>query len=257
MIESRNGREGASFKFVGNNQKRDIYKYENKKIEIDLFYHNIKSNLALSPELYDLGEFGIAKISMKNFWERDMFNEFSIGSQLHFSSRFAKLNLRAGYYKKFSKKVETLIKINFGTFLFSDKIPKQYRYYLSGSIVPDFDNYVWDRSGDNQFSILNGFYHNGGIRGVNVENPYLASTDNILSLRIDQKVPKIPGKIFFDYATGSSLPKESYISSGIKLGPLIIPLYQNWEEKNKIPNNFEWIKERVRFIWVFSRVSFF
>ena len=257
MIESRNGREGASFKFVGNNQKRDIYEYENKKIEIDLYYHNIKSNLALSPELYDLGEFGIAKISMKNFWERDMFNEFSIGSQLHFSSRFAKLNFRAGYYKKFSKKVETLIKINFGTFLFSDKIPKQYRYYLSGSIVPDFDNYVWDRSGDNQFSILNGFYHNGGIRGVNVENPYLASTDNILSLRIDQKVPKIPGKIFFDYATGSSLPKESYISSGIKLGPLIIPLYQNWEEKNKIPNNFEWIKERVRFIWVFSRVSFF
>ena len=62
---------------------------------------------------------------------------------------------------------------------------------------------------------------------------------------------------FFDYATGSSLPKESYISAGIKLGPLIIPLYQNWEEKNKIPNNFEWIKERVRFIWVFSRVSFF
>ena len=108
-----------------------------------------------------------------------MFNEFSIGSQLHFSARFAKLNFRAGYYKKFSKKVETLIKINFGTFLFSDKMPKQYRYYISGSIVPDFDNYVWDRSGDNQFSILNGFYHNGGIRGVNVENPYLASTDNI------------------------------------------------------------------------------
>ena len=111
MIESRNGREGASFKFVGNNQKRDIYKYENKKIEIDLYYHNIKSNLALSPELYDLGEFGIAKISMENFWERDMFNEFSIGSQLHFSSSFAKLNFRTGYYKKdkFGIRIENLI----------------------------------------------------------------------------------------------------------------------------------------------------
>ena len=40
-------------------------------------------------------------------------------------------------------------------------------------------------------------------------------------------------------------PKK-VISGGIKLGPLIIPLYQNWEEKNKIPNNFEWIKERVQ-----------
>ena len=51
----------------------------------------------------------------------------------------------------------------------SNKIPKQYRYYLSGSIVPDFQNYVWDRTEENSLSIIKGFYHGGGIRGINTK----------------------------------------------------------------------------------------
>ena len=77
----------------------------------------------------------------------------------------------------------------------SENILKQYRYYLSGSIVPDFQNYVWDRTEENSLSIIKGFYHGGGIRGINIDDPYVFSDDNIFTIRVDQTVPKIPGKL--------------------------------------------------------------
>ena len=194
-------------------------------------------------------------MSVSKYWKPDLFNEYSIGSQLHFGSKFAKLNLRSTIDKRFSKKVKTSIIINAGTFLISDKILKQYRYYLSGSIVPDFENYVWDRTADNSLSIIKGFYHGGGIRGVIVDNPYVFSNDNIFMMRVDQTVPKIPGKLFFDVASGKSLPEKYYMASGIKLGPFIIPLYQSWEQEHKIPNNLEWLKERIRLVWLLSSVD--
>ena len=88
------------------------------------------------------------------------------------------------------------MKINAGTFLISDNILKQYRYYLSGSIIPDFENYVWDRTANNSLSIVKGFYHGGGIRGINVDDPYTFSDERILTIRVDQTVPKIPGELF-------------------------------------------------------------
>jgi len=45
------------------------------------------------------------------------------------------------------------------------------------------------------------------------------------------------------------------MASGIKLGPFIIPLYQSWELKNKIPNNLDWLKNRIRFVWFLSSVD--
>ena len=138
----------------------------------------------------------------------------------------------------------------------SNKIPKQYRYYLSGSIVPDFQNYVWDRTEENSLSIIKGFYHGGGIRGINIDDPYVFSNDNIFTMRVDQTVPKIPGKLFFDIASGKSLPEKYYMTGGIKLGPFIIQLYQSWEQKYKFPNDLDWIKERIRFVWVLSKESY-
>ena len=66
--------------------------------------------------------------------------------------------------------------------------------------MPDFENYVWDRTGDNSLSIIKGFYHGGGIRGINVDDPYVFSNENIFNMKIDQTLPKIPGKLFFDVA---------------------------------------------------------
>ena len=179
LIESRSGHDGISFSFRGNKNKRSRTSFEQTNIKFDLYYHNIKSNLAFSPDLYDIGEFVVSKIAVNKFWDPNLFSEFSIGSQLHFGSNFAKLNLRSGIYKIFSRKIKTLIKINAGTFLVSNKIPKQYRYYLSGSIVPDFQNYVWNRTEENSLSIIKGFYHGGGIRGINIDDPYVFSDDAI------------------------------------------------------------------------------
>jgi len=255
LIESRSGHDGISFSFIGSKNKRTRTSFEQTSIKFDMYYHNIKDIIAFNPTLYDIGEFGISKMSVSRYWKPDLFNEYSIGSQLHFGSKFAKLNLRSTINKRFSKKVKTSIIINAGTFLVSDKILKQYRYYLSGSIVPDFENYVWDRTADNSLSIIKGFYHGGGIRGINVDNPYVFSNDNIFTMRVDQTVPKMPGKLFFDVASGQSLPEKYYMASGIKLGPFIIPLYQSWEQENKIPNNLEWLKERIRLVWFLSSVD--
>jgi hypothetical protein len=255
LIESRSGHDGISFSFIGSKNKRTRTSFEQTSIKFDMYYHNIKDIIAFNPTLYDIGEFGISKMSVSRYWKPDLFNDYSIGSQLHFGSKFAKLNLRSTINKRFSKKFKTSIIINAGTFLVSDKILKQYRYYLSGSIVPDFENYVWDRTADNSLSIIKGFYHGGGIRGINVDNPYVFSNDNIFMMRVDQTVPKMPGKLFFDVASGQSLPEKYYMASGIKLGPFIIPLYQSWEQENKIPNNLEWLKERIRLVWFLSSVD--
>jgi len=255
LIESRSGHDGISFSFIGNKNKRTRTSFEQTNIKFDVYYHNIKDIAAFNPELYDIGEFGISKIGISKYWRPNLFSSYSIGSQVHFGSEFAKLDLKSTINKRFSKKIKTSVKINAGTFFVSENILKQYRYYLSGSIVPDFQNYVWDRTEENSLSIIKGFYHGGGIRGINTDDPYVFSDDNIFTIRVDQTVPKIPGKFFFDYATGKSLPEKHYTAGGIIIGPFIIPLYQSWEQEHKFPNNLDWIKERIRFVWFLSSVG--
>ena len=252
LIESRSGHDGISFSFIGNKNKRTRTNFEQTSIRLDAYYHNIKDIIAFNPDLYDIGEFGIGKIGISKYWKPNLFSSYSVGSEVHFGSEFAKLNLRSNLNRRFSKKIKTSLKINAGTFLISDNILKQYRYYLSGSIIPDFENYVWDRTANNSLSIVKGFYHGGGIRGINVDDPYTFSDESILTIRVDQTVPKIPGELFFDYATDKSFPEKHYIAGGIKLGPFIIPLYQSWEKEQKFANNLNWIKERIRFVWFLS-----
>jgi len=255
LIESRSGHDGISFSFIGNKNKRTRTSFEQTNIKFDIYYHNIKDIAAFNPDLYDIGEFGISKIGVSKYWKPNLFSSYSVGSQVHFGPEFAKLDIRSSINKRFSKKIKTSVKINAGTFLVSENILKQYRYYLSGSIIPDFENYVWDRAEQNSLSIIKGFYHGGGIRGINIDDPYVFSDDNIFTIRIDQTIPKVPGKLFFDYATGKSFPEKHYTAGGIKLGPIIIPLYQSWEQEHKFPNDLDWIKERIRFVWFLSSVG--
>ena len=255
LIESRSGHDGISFSFIGNKNKRTRTSFEQTNIKFDFYYHNIKDIAAFNPDLYDIGELGISKIGISKYWRPNLFSSYSIGSQVHFGSEFAKLDLRSTINKRFSKKIKTSVKINAGTFLVSENILKQYRYYISGSIIPDFENYVWDRTEKNSLSIIKSFYHGGGIRGINIDAPYIFSDDNIFTIRVDQTIPKIPGKFFFDFATGESLPEKHYTAGGILIGPFIIPLYQSWEPDHKIPNNLGWIKERIRFVWFLSSVD--
>ena len=252
VFDSRGGREGIKFiiKAKDNDRSQKTYKQNNMKISFN--YHSIKSTIALNPNIYNVGKFGTVKLRLGTFWEPSFSSSYEIFSKIHAGNNFAKFDIGASLEKTFSKGLKTKIQLDAGSFLHSNNIPKQYHYFLSGSISPDFDNYVWDRNAGNRLSILEKVYNGGGIRGINVENPFLSSDDNIFTVRVRQSFPNFfTPDVFFDFATGRSLPETNYVSVGIIIGPILIPLYQNWEMKNKVPNNVNWVKERIRLYWFF------
>ena len=52
--------------------------------------------------------------------------------------------------------------------------------------------------------------------------------------------------MLLDLSKHPDLVENHFIASGFILGPIIIPLYQNWETENKYPNNFGWVFDRIR-----------
>ena len=79
----------------------------------------------------------------------------------------------------------------------------------------------------------------------------LATEKMAWSLHINQELPYIPGNIFFDIG-GITEKKNPFIVSGLHFGPLLIPFYQSWEIKHKIPNNGEWLLDRIRLVFDMS-----
>ena len=45
---------------------------------------------------------------------------------------------------------------------------------------------------------------------------------------------------------------ETFTVFGLKVGPMIIPLYQSWESENKMAKDAKWINERIRFTFSFD-----
>jgi hypothetical protein len=250
VFDSRGGRESIKFIFSAKNNDRYRKPYKQNNMKISFNYHDIKSTIALNPNIYNVGKFGTVKLRLGTFWEPSFSSSYEIFSKIHAGNNFAKFDIGASLEKTFSKGLKTKIQLDAGSFLHLKNNPKQYHYFLSGSISPDFDNYVWDRNAGNRLSVIEKVYSGGGIRGINIENPFLSSDDNIFMVRVRQSFPKFfAPDVFFDFAAGSSLPEENYISGGIIIGPILIPLYQNWEMKYKVPNNVNWIKERIRLYW--------
>ena len=256
-FESRGGREGVKFSFTAKKNKRSRTNFKQNIMKISFNYHNIKSITALNPDIYNIGKFGTVKLRLGKYWEPSFLSSYEIFSKIHAGKNFSKLDIGARVEKTFLKGLKTKIQVDAGSFLYLKNIYKQYHYYLSGSVIPDFDNYVWDRNAGNKLSVLEKVYHGGGIRGVNIADPFLSSDDNIFMVRVRQSLPKffLPD-IFFDFAAGESLPEANYTSGGIIIGPIIIPLYQSWEAEYKTPNNLNWIKERLRLSWTYLTLSF-
>ena len=67
-----------------------------------------------------------------------------------------------------------------------------------------------------------------------------------------QKTYFLPN-IFYDIAGGDDY--NSYSAAGIILGPIIIPLYQSWEEVGQSAKNAKWISDRVRLQFNFNLAS--
>ena len=140
---------------------------------------------------------------------------------------------------------------------FTDKeIPNQYRTYLSGGIDPTFSRYVYDRTGQSSFALMQDQYIQSGpaLRGLLKEdNSFVSSSSMTWGLNLDAKIPFLPN-IFYDFAGGNDF-KNTYSSAGIVLGPVIVPLYQSWEEIDQTANDAKWILDRIRLQFNFNLSS--
>jgi len=51
--------------------------------------------------------------------------------------------------------------------------------------------------------------------------------------------------LFLDAAGGETLTK-TYLDLGLKIGPIILPLYQSWDSQPFV-KDWDWMKARLRF----------
>ncbi|MEC9050538.1 MAG: hypothetical protein VYD66_07040, partial [Candidatus Neomarinimicrobiota bacterium] len=245
-IGTNAGRSGLHLGFNGT-MKKPLSKSPISKVDADVFFHNLNSN-ALDPELYNSGEFVVASIKLEKRWRPSIFKSYSIGSRIKMGNGFVKGSLNFGFTYRASKKIKTSLFAGLGSFFLSDSIPLQYRYYLSGTVDPDFEQLVIDRMGgtSSDFKVLHNTYHGSGMRGIVVEDPMLSTDKMFWRIKIDQSLPVFPGNIFFDIAGSPGFKTSQYAAAGIELGPIIIPLYQSWEADSTIPKDLDWFRNRIR-----------
>ena len=248
VLNSNNysGRSGLKIGFRGL-IKKPLIKTPKTRLNANLFFHNLKKD-AFDPLIYDSGNFIVSTIDLLREWTPDLFRNYFIGAKFDFSDSFLKGRLRGGYNFRLSEKVNTKIKVSFDSFISSRDVPKQYRNYLFGSVDPNFNQMVFNRTRENNdLKILKNTYNGLGIRGIDIDYPILSNDKSLWHFTIDQTIPYIPGNLFFDIAGSDQFNENSYSVFGIVIGPLIIPFFQSWEKTNYFPNNINWFLDRIRF----------
>ena len=236
--------------------KKPLTKSPITKVDADYFFHTLDGN-ALDPTLYNAGNHSIVSLKLEKRWHPSIFKEYFVRSGLKMSEGFVKSNLNSGFTYRVANKLKTSLYAGVGLFLKSENIPEQYRYYLSGTVDPDFEQIVIDRTKTSSgFKVLYNTYYGSGVRGIIIDNPLLSSDNLFWHVRIDQSIPILPGNLFLDIAGAPDFEESKYVSTGFTLGPIIIPLYQSWEMESKVPNNFDWIKNRFRIALVFPNITF-
>jgi len=236
--------------------KKPLSKSPISKVDADVFYHNLNSD-ALDPELYNSGEFVVASIKLEKRWRPSIFKSYSIGSRIKMGNGFVKGSLNSGFTYRASKKIKTSLFAGVGSFFLSDNIPLQYRYYLSGTVDPDFEQLVIDRmgGGGSDFKVLHNTYYGSGMRGIIVDNPTLSTDKMFWRIKIDQTLPYIPLNVFLDAAGSPGFETPQYAAAGIMLGPIIIPLYQSWETESTIPKDLDWFRNRIRLMLTIPNIT--
>ncbi len=254
-IGTNAGRSGLHLGFNGT-MKKPLSKSPISKVDADVFYHNLNSD-ALDPELYNSGEFVVASIKLEKRWRPSIFKSYSIGSRIKMGNGFVKGSLNSGFTYRASKKIKTSLFAGVGSFFLSDNIPLQYRYYLSGTVDPDFEQLVIDRmgGGGSDFKVLHNTYYGSGMRGIVVDNPTLSTDKMFWRIKIDQTLPYIPLNVFLDAAGSPGFETPQYAAAGIMLGPIIIPLYQSWETESTIPKDLDWFRNRIRLMLTIPNIT--
>jgi len=252
-IENMEGRNGLQLGF-NTLIKKPLTKSPLSKFNTDIFYHSLESS-ALDTNLYDSGDYLVTSFKLEKRWLPNIFKNYFVGGSIKIGNGFIKGGIESGISYRMGKKIKTTMFFDVKSFLLSENIPKQYRNYLSGSVDPDFQQLVVNRtSRSSDLKVLNNTYHGSGIRGIDIYNPTLSTEDIFWRIKIDQSVPVLPGKLFLDIAGSPDLPQTQYTAFGITLGPVIIPLFQSWEMDN-YPKDITWIAKRIRFMFVLADLT--
>ena len=235
------GSTGGSIKFNGNNDRQK----SKKSIFMGIDYSIIESG-SIDTLIYSLGSITTFSYNYQIKRELDgVINKYSFNTGVISASGFAKVWTNTVINFQFTKKFATNIRFWIGNFLKNTSLPKQFRTYLSGGVDPNFTSYVYDRTGRSNGAIMKNQYINEGpgLRGFLMNNNgHAASTTNsVWGINITPSFP-----LFLDLAGGKDF-NNTFVSSGIIIGPFILPFYQSWEKENKSPDNIGWIFDRLRF----------
>ena len=247
-MDHGSGRTGFNARISGT-IKEPYVKSPVARINANLFYHYLDST-AFDSFLYDGGKFLTTSIRYTKNWELNINSELTFQIGIKMGKYFSRSFLSSGVEHRFTKNIATNIRLFVSGYLFTEDLPAQYRTYLSGSIDPDFENNILDRTGKSEATqvLSHIFYDNGpGFRGLVLDEKSrpLATEKMAWSLRINQELPYIPGDIFFDIG-GITEGKSPFMVSGLQLGPFLLPFYQSWELEHKFPNNGQWVLDRLR-----------
>jgi len=241
---SMSGRDGFKVSFKGL-IKQPLTYAPRVNLNLKLFYHKLNRE-ALDDKIYDAGEFLIGSVFLNKQWEPNIFRKYFIETKFDFNNEFLKSTFSTRFDLKISNKIRTKVSMGLYTFLISKNIPKQYNNYLFGSVDPNFEQRVFNRTKhNNDLKILESTYYGDGIRGIDIDNYALSNAKSRWLIKVDQGLPILPGKLFFDASGGMTV--NNYSVFGMVLGPFIVPLYQSWETENTFPKDINWLLERVRF----------
>lgn len=260
------GRCGAQIEWEGT-WKKPAISYPVSGMGFALYYHDLDS-LALSPSLYSAGQYTILK---GGWYYRDNSRamvKYGLKGTLQTGlsgGSFTQIGLTGTIQKRWTKSMRINLRM-FAGHLLGDTVPRQYRWYVGGGIDPNFEQtFVFDRTADpSRYNIHDEQYIQDGpaLRGraIDDKSDVIVATETVWAINLDQSLPKIPFKLFVDFAGGSDLT-ESLVDAGLKLDfqriQLILPLYQSWDS-DTTPTDKDWILDRLRFSISFSgfRIGF-
>ena len=247
-MDHGSGRTGFNARISGT-IKEPYVKSPVARINANLFYHYLDST-AFDSFLYDGGKFLTTSIRYTKNWELNINSELTFQIGIKMGKYFSRSFLSSHVEHRFTKNIATNIRLFVSGYFLTEDLPAQYRTYLSGSIDPDFEKNILDRTGKSEATqvLSHIFYDNGpGFRGLvfDEKSRPLATEKMAWSLRINQELPYIPGDIFFDIG-GITEGKNTFMVSGLQLGPFLLPFYQSWELEHKFPNNGQWVLDRLR-----------
>jgi len=260
------GRNGVKASFEGL-LRQPIFPNPNFKLNATLFTHSIKEE-AVNPLYYSSGDFTIGNLGLTYTDNSNPLFRYDGKVEIETAisdANFAKVNLSVNLQYRHGKSLKTKVRGWVGSILNDDDLPNQYRNYLSGGVDPNFESsFILNRTFDDGKGYLNIYedqYSKAGpgLHGLALDNGNIVvSSETAWGVNLVQYLPSVPFTIFVDVAGATDL-NDSYLDAGLsfQFGPLAfhIPFYQSWDE-HTVPNNKDWIKDRIRFEIDFSRFSF-